>query len=613
MMMAKKFVFIFIAVFVLAIFCSMGIPSVIAANEGSMVLLAMSERDGVIKGGVADLHLEIKPGTGRVYMDTFPLTKLDTQISIRFAKEIACDYIGTLDCSRYDFFYTIRSDSIIIGGPSAGAALTMLTIATLHDWDFDQKHAVTGTINPGGFIGTVGGVEAKIEAAAKSGLNKVMIPKGSLSIEESVMNFTEGMENKSFEDTKDVRQMAQNYGLEIVEVSTLDEVVHQFTGKTIEHEKIDIVASERYEKVMKNISEGLCTRTSELFDLVDDNETGLYKTAVNLSLQSEKALLQEAFYSASSFCFGANINLNYLHLQQLNMTDEVFNETVAETEDWIDKIENQMEEMDRNTINNLQTYMIVKERLLESRAYLDTMRESLKVNNTDSAVYNLAYAQERARSAEFWGYFESSEGREFIMDEEALRRSCIRKLSEAEERYQYANLYMGGALQATRDELNEAYRMREQEQFSLCLFKASKAKAEADLLLGSIGVREETMDDYIDIKFQIIEKAIKKHQEAGIFPILGYSYYEYAKSLRETDPRSAMLYSEYAIELTKLELYFETTSGRPMEIAFDWDRRITLYFLLGSIFGILITLLFSPRIRKEDKDEHLRIKIRRNS
>src|SRR3990167_5715092 len=83
------------------------------AQSGHMKLLAVTElANGSVRGGTADLYLEIKPGSGRVFLETFPVTRTDTQISTRFAKTIACDFIEE-DCSKYDFFYTITADSSI--------------------------------------------------------------------------------------------------------------------------------------------------------------------------------------------------------------------------------------------------------------------------------------------------------------------------------------------------------------------------------------------------------------------------------------------------------------------------------------------------------------------
>ena len=156
------------------------VPS-ITATTGHMKLLAVTNPTSG-QGGIADLYLTIKEGNGKVYLDTFPLTKVDTQISTRFAKEIACDFLEK-DCEQIDFFYTIRSNSAIIGGPSAGAAIAVLTVALLEENQIDEETTITGTINSGGIIGSVGGIKAKINAASKKGLRKVLIPQTTILTE----------------------------------------------------------------------------------------------------------------------------------------------------------------------------------------------------------------------------------------------------------------------------------------------------------------------------------------------------------------------------------------------------------------------------------------------
>ena len=42
------------------------------AQKGHMKLLAVSDTEEGQKGGIADLYLEIKPGEGRVFLETFP-------------------------------------------------------------------------------------------------------------------------------------------------------------------------------------------------------------------------------------------------------------------------------------------------------------------------------------------------------------------------------------------------------------------------------------------------------------------------------------------------------------------------------------------------------------
>ena len=86
-----------------------------AQKEDSIKLLALAESGNISRGAVADLILEIQPGRERVFLDTFPLTKTTTQVSMRFAQQIACDQME-IDCSNLDFFYTIRAPKGIVGG-----------------------------------------------------------------------------------------------------------------------------------------------------------------------------------------------------------------------------------------------------------------------------------------------------------------------------------------------------------------------------------------------------------------------------------------------------------------------------------------------------------------
>jgi hypothetical protein len=60
----------------------------------------------------------------------------------------------------------------------------------------------------------------------------------------------------------------------------------------------------------------------------------------------------------------------------------------------------------------------------------------------------------------------------------------------------------------------------------------------------------------LDQKLESIKRVLAREQERGVFPILGYSYYEYAQSLREDDPFSALIFGEYALELGDLDRYF---------------------------------------------------------
>jgi uncharacterized protein len=548
------------------------------AKEGHMTLLAVTETDDGYNGGIADLYLEIKPGSGRVFLETFPLTKVDTQISTRFAKEIACDF-ADVNCNKFDFFYTITADSSIVAGPSAGAAISVLTFALIKNIDFDEGVAITGTINSGGLIGPVGGLKAKIEAANKTGLRKVLIPTGEPF---------ENMGNESF----DLDELINKYGIEIKEVATLNEAIFEFTGKMFREKKVNLTISQDYKDTMKSLAVQLCSISTKLRNRILDSEISDNKTksildnAVNLSAKGRNSFSDNMYYSSASYCFGANVEFNYLTLLQLNLTKadimEELNELRQEIEDFDAIIENER----IMTITDLESYMVVKERLIEASDFTELVAESVENNNTD--LYNLAYARERLNSAKSWSQFLENKGKEFNFNDEVIKSACMTKLSEVEERLQYVQLYLPQNPENTGKELAYAYQDLEKGSYELCLFKASKAKANVDAILGVFGVRQNNVGNIISQKLDVVERNLVEETEKGVFPVLGYSYFEYANSLKDSDPFSALLYSEYALELSNLDIYFKSSESNGVTLFDKIDKKLFAALIIGVVLGFFI-------------------------
>src|SRR3989344_4616263 len=238
---------------------------VLAADQYSIKLLAVQEDgNGKFIGSDADLYLELKPGSGRVFLETTPLTKLDTQLSTRFAKEIACDHFD-LNCNQYDFFYTINADSSIIGGPSAGAAIAALTTIAVLDLPYNPEVTLTGTINSGGIIGPVGGVKEKVDAAAEAGLKKVLIPKGT-SPELIEPN------NSTLNGFSNIWDYGNKAKIDIVEVINLDEVIFHLTGQQINNKEIIVTENNQYTEIMNGLQQRLCERTEKIELELQDEE-----------------------------------------------------------------------------------------------------------------------------------------------------------------------------------------------------------------------------------------------------------------------------------------------------------------------------------------------------
>ena len=108
-----------------------------------------------------------------------------------------------------------------IDGPSAGAILTVGSLAALLDDALDPTVTMTGTISPDGTIGPVGGVTEKIQAAATAGFTTVLIPSGSR------------MQNQPDGTVTDVVALGRGLGVAVVPVQDITEAYSRFTGRSV--------------------------------------------------------------------------------------------------------------------------------------------------------------------------------------------------------------------------------------------------------------------------------------------------------------------------------------------------------------------------------------------
>jgi uncharacterized protein len=137
--------------------------------------------------------------------------------------------VTKIDVNKYDIIYTVESNSILVGGPSAGGALTVATIAALENKKIKSDVLMTGTINPDGTIGEVGGILEKAQAAKALGAKLFLVPKGQgtetyLQPDENCVQqagFT-FCTTKYIETTVNIGKSA---GIEVIEVANVTEAM----------------------------------------------------------------------------------------------------------------------------------------------------------------------------------------------------------------------------------------------------------------------------------------------------------------------------------------------------------------------------------------------------
>ena len=157
----------------------------------------------------------------------------------------------------------------------------------------------------------------------------------------------------------------------------MDDALFEFTGKRFFEDYGNIVIDESYLDTMKEIADGICTRTRELYDKVSEYKNvtnisnGKFEFAKNLSLQALTAFENKSYYSAASLCFGANVQLNTILNRLRNITKDSALEQARVIESSIEELMKRVDNARKQTITDLQASIIVKERLSEAQELLE--------------------------------------------------------------------------------------------------------------------------------------------------------------------------------------------------------------------------------------------------
>lgn len=186
-------------------------------------------------GVIGKVHVAIKEGNGDVLVNTKPFVEPTTQYSVREAVKVAENYTN-INVTNKDIIIYFDINGTLIGGPSAGAAITAATIAAMEGKKVRQDVAITGTVEEGGSIGQVGGVFDKAVAAEKNGMTLFLVPAGQKKltyyeqkIEERVIEIF-GIKilipPKVYyiEKERDLGEYMEGK-MEVVEVSTIEDMV----------------------------------------------------------------------------------------------------------------------------------------------------------------------------------------------------------------------------------------------------------------------------------------------------------------------------------------------------------------------------------------------------
>jgi len=204
--------------------------NLVPGDHVAIIKVPAVDNDG--NGTTTDLLVKVEEGSGRTLVDINTLLFwVDTQNSIRMAKNVAENITG-INLNDYDITYAINANASLIGGESAGAALTIATIAAIEDKELKDDVLITGTINHDGSLGPIGGVLEKAEGAKKSGATTFLVPL--LQGQEIVYEEKEHCEKFGFMEWCNIERVpkkvdiSQESGIDVIEVGSIREALNYF-------------------------------------------------------------------------------------------------------------------------------------------------------------------------------------------------------------------------------------------------------------------------------------------------------------------------------------------------------------------------------------------------
>ena len=360
-------------------------------EEDSLTVFAVTDNGQALS---AELSLRLEPGTGQIWTSVEPLVGTSTQSTEKLAVENAKKYSSLVE--KYDYFFKISSSASLVEGPSAGAAMTLLTISMLQSKKIPGDVAITGTITANGGVGPVGGVFEKAKEAAKVGTKLFLIPPGETRQTVKIDNEVQSV------NLVDYAQ--KNWGLKVIEVGNIEEVL-QYAFMDIDSIDVNIDNADGVEFVpkqiaigselegMKKLTEGYISQAKNSVKaaknalsgtmlgepvLIDSMLTNLNESEKTLA-KSEILFEQNYLYSSANYAFLAIVNSNFVkdvadNPMLLSTSSTAFDNKVEELDKRIDSFA-----FDLNKyvpLENFEWHVAAKERLSWAKLKLRSLKSN---------------------------------------------------------------------------------------------------------------------------------------------------------------------------------------------------------------------------------------------
>jgi len=580
-----------------------------------------TDENGNYYGVISEMSVSVSEGDGSIFVETWPLSEIDTQASSRLAASVASEIAG-VDIFQYNFYYSITSSSSVIGGPSAGGILTVATVAALNGWETDPTVMMTGMINPDGTIGPVGGIYQKAEAASEFGIETFLVPEG-----QSIVTYGEAQIDLT-------TYAPENWGMEVKEITDILDAVYEFTG--MEYERGDFsgdisidtsffsgdVAIEIEDTI--SLKERVTTsfESSSISSAILSDLQGYIDSADGRLADAQEAIDEGRYYTAMSFIFQSRISYTYVDyaLAYIESEDDmaVMNDLFEDAESFITLVNGEVKDKatDIRGYTSLETFSAAQERAFEALEYLDEAKLFLAQGREPEALYDLAFAMERARTCQFWLEICNRYSDGDTIEIGQLRTDAEVILNDANLTLIYASDLMSSntLLNDAIGLLDSAFEEFSDENYAAALFNAIESKTRASVAIELYSAGDEIIESRVGRAKENAAIAIEEQISNGITPVLSMSYYEFATVFEEDGELiNAIIYYKYSKGIATAFKYLTGEAGGGPAITpycSDADNggiiQNPMSFILGFMIGLFATLgVFMIYRRKFYKQQSL--------
>jgi uncharacterized protein len=591
------------------------IPNITAQSSITIIAPAVERTPEGLNGVLSYISVVSKGGSGHIYIDTWPLAEIDIQGSARLAVQVACGVVDK-NWEEYDFFITVRSDSPIIGGPSAGGAMTVAIIASLEGWTLKKNMVMSGTINPDETIGPVGGLLAKAQAASQVA-DVFLVPEGQTTIlVEEQKTVQQGFFTYVTTTQKEVNliEEGKNLGLEVKEIYDIRDAVYEFTGNIIEppsvagksikadfmepqaNEQLSTIESE-FERATQAVNTYSGKYLSDLESLLD--------TARNEINYAREQYESGGYYTCMSNTFVAGLYITYV-TNLVAFFEGSDPEGMAESvSEYLSGVSEEINSEVPRGMTALQCIAAAQNRVFEAKDYLQKARES---QSDIEFIEYISYAQRRGESAELWLNLSREYQEGDAISENAVKNAASSMLNTAQLSLVYASsiLPQSNLLQEAAKNYDTAETEYRDGAFASSIFSALESKVYGEVALLTTGSNEDVIAQRVYRARERASKSIEDSRNQGIEPILAVSYYELADSTDNSIYQ--LLYLGHAEEIASIYKYIEPytppSESQPTKLPEQGPQESGFIsgFIPGIAIGVVGCLLLVLLLRSMKKE-----------